>query len=39
VELGSYFENKIYGLKCIVDLHAAPESPNGMEHRDSRDGQ
>jgi hypothetical protein len=39
VELDSDFENRIYGLKCIVDLHAAPECPNGMEHSDSRYGQ
>ncbi|AQL01057.1 Glucan 13-beta-glucosidase [Zea mays] len=27
-----------YGLKCIIDLHAAPGSQNGMEHSASRDG-
>ncbi|ERM95364.1 hypothetical protein AMTR_s00008p00195760 [Amborella trichopoda] len=27
-----------YGIKCIVDLHAAPGSQNGMEHSASRDG-
>jgi aryl-phospho-beta-D-glucosidase BglC (GH1 family) len=25
-------------LKCIIDLHAAPGSQNGMEHSASRDG-
>ncbi|KAK3131960.1 hypothetical protein QOZ80_6AG0513900 [Eleusine coracana subsp. coracana] len=29
---------KSYGLKCIIDLHAAPGSQNGMEHSASRDG-
>ncbi|XP_062233306.1 probable glucan 1,3-beta-glucosidase A isoform X1 [Phragmites australis] len=29
---------KYYGLKCIIDLHAAPGSQNGMEHSASRDG-
>jgi aryl-phospho-beta-D-glucosidase BglC (GH1 family) len=28
----------IFGLKCIIDLHAAPGSQNGMEHSASRDG-
>ncbi|PIN08789.1 Glucan 1,3-beta-glucosidase [Handroanthus impetiginosus] len=27
-----------FGIKCIVDLHAAPGSQNGMEHSASRDG-
>ncbi|KAL5728755.1 hypothetical protein ACHQM5_001800 [Ranunculus cassubicifolius] len=27
-----------YNIKCIIDLHAAPCSPNGMEHSASRDG-
>ncbi|KAL5705440.1 hypothetical protein ACHQM5_023742 [Ranunculus cassubicifolius] len=27
-----------YGLKCIIDLHAAPGSQNGMEHSASKDG-
>ncbi|XP_072952667.1 probable glucan 1,3-beta-glucosidase A [Typha angustifolia] len=27
-----------YKLKCIIDLHAAPGSQNGMEHSASRDG-
>nr|CAD1825139.1 unnamed protein product [Ananas comosus var. bracteatus] len=27
-----------YNLKCIIDLHAAPGSQNGMEHSASRDG-
>ncbi|KAG6403223.1 hypothetical protein SASPL_135440 [Salvia splendens] len=27
-----------YNLKCIIDLHAAPGSQNGMEHSSSRDG-
>lgn len=35
---GSDFEIRIYGLKCIIDLHAAPGSQNGMEHSASRDG-
>lgn len=30
--------SRIYGLKCIIDLHAAPGSQNGMEHSASRDG-
>ncbi|KAJ8461417.1 hypothetical protein OPV22_034343 [Ensete ventricosum] len=29
---------KTYNLKCIIDLHAAPGSQNGMEHSASRDG-
>ncbi|XP_077224797.1 putative glucan 1,3-beta-glucosidase A isoform X5 [Tasmannia lanceolata] len=27
-----------FNLKCIIDLHAAPGSQNGMEHSASRDG-
>ncbi|XP_010523313.1 PREDICTED: glucan 1,3-beta-glucosidase A-like [Tarenaya hassleriana] len=27
-----------YEIKCIIDLHAAPGSQNGMEHSSSRDG-
>ncbi|WCJ31944.1 Glucan 1 3-beta-glucosidase [Euphorbia peplus] len=27
-----------YDIKCIIDLHAAPASQNGMEHSASRDG-
>ncbi|EXC06703.1 putative glucan 1,3-beta-glucosidase A [Morus notabilis] len=27
-----------YGLKVIIDLHAAPDSQNGYEHSASRDG-
>lgn len=27
-----------FGIKCIIDLHAAPGSQNGMEHSASRDG-
>ncbi|KAK5843382.1 hypothetical protein PVK06_005838 [Gossypium arboreum] len=27
-----------YSIKCIIDLHAAPGSQNGMEHSASRDG-
>lgn len=27
-----------YGLKIIIDLHAAPGSQNGFEHSSSRDG-
>ncbi|KAI3952437.1 hypothetical protein MKX01_005304, partial [Papaver californicum] len=26
------------GIKCIIDLHAAPGSQNGMDHSSSRDG-
>ncbi|PON61611.1 Fascin [Parasponia andersonii] len=29
---------KTYGLKIIIDLHAAPGSQNGYEHSASRDG-
>lgn len=27
-----------YNIKCLIDLHAAPGSQNGMEHSASRDG-
>ncbi|KAJ9670186.1 hypothetical protein PVL29_026621 [Vitis rotundifolia] len=27
-----------YNIRCIIDLHAAPGSQNGMEHSASRDG-
>eukprot|EP00257_Ricinus_communis_P011953 XP_002533566.2 probable glucan 1,3-beta-glucosidase A isoform X1 [Ricinus communis] len=27
-----------YDIRCIIDLHAAPGSQNGMEHSASRDG-
>ncbi|KAB1214504.1 putative glucan 1,3-beta-glucosidase A [Morella rubra] len=27
-----------FNIKCIIDLHAAPGSQNGMEHSASRDG-
>ncbi|KAI3946230.1 hypothetical protein MKW92_001444 [Papaver armeniacum] len=27
-----------FGMKCIIDLHAAPGSQNGMDHSSSRDG-
>ncbi|KAI3946232.1 hypothetical protein MKW92_001446 [Papaver armeniacum] len=27
-----------FGIKCIIDLHAAPGSQNGKEHSSSRDG-
>ncbi|KAI3852318.1 hypothetical protein MKX03_018963 [Papaver bracteatum] len=27
-----------FGLKCIIDLHAAPGSQNGKDHSSSRDG-
>ncbi|GMI67924.1 hypothetical protein HRI_000461700 [Hibiscus trionum] len=27
-----------YSIKCIIDLHAAPGSQNGMEHSASQDG-
>ncbi|KAJ8544059.1 hypothetical protein K7X08_025677 [Anisodus acutangulus] len=30
--------SQAYNLKCIIDLHAAPDSQNGMEHSASRDG-
>lgn len=29
---------RAYSIKCIIDLHAAPGSQNGMEHSASRDG-
>ncbi|KAM0012709.1 putative glucan 1,3-beta-glucosidase [Helianthus debilis subsp. tardiflorus] len=29
---------QLYDIKCIIDLHAAPGSQNGMEHSASRDG-
>ncbi|KAG0477991.1 hypothetical protein HPP92_012710 [Vanilla planifolia] len=29
---------RIYNVRCIIDLHAAPGSQNGMEHSASRDG-
>ncbi|XP_026416327.1 glucan 1,3-beta-glucosidase A-like [Papaver somniferum] len=29
---------QLYEMKCIIDLHAAPGSQNGMEHSSSRDG-
>ncbi|KAJ3695841.1 hypothetical protein LUZ60_001218 [Juncus effusus] len=29
---------RAYDIKCIIDLHAAPGSQNGMEHSASRDG-
>ncbi|XP_042502586.1 probable glucan 1,3-beta-glucosidase A isoform X3 [Macadamia integrifolia] len=28
----------MYDIRCIIDLHAAPGSQNGMEHSSSRDG-
>lgn len=27
-----------YGIRVIIDLHAAPGSQNGWEHSSSRDG-
>lgn len=33
-----YFKCRTHDLKCIIDLHAAPGSQNGMEHSASRDG-
>ncbi|RWW08974.1 hypothetical protein GW17_00027560, partial [Ensete ventricosum] len=33
-----FFKCRTYNLKCIIDLHAAPGSQNGMEHSASRDG-
>jgi len=32
------FACRAYDIKCIIDLHAAPGSQNGMEHSASRDG-
>ncbi|XP_043709798.1 probable glucan 1,3-beta-glucosidase A isoform X2 [Telopea speciosissima] len=29
---------QMYDIRCIIDLHAAPGSQNGMEHSSSRDG-
>ncbi|KAI7730762.1 hypothetical protein M8C21_002703, partial [Ambrosia artemisiifolia] len=29
---------QLHDIKCIIDLHAAPGSQNGMEHSASRDG-
>lgn len=29
---------RAFEIKCIIDLHAAPGSQNGMEHSASRDG-
>ncbi|XP_028550206.1 glucan 1,3-beta-glucosidase 1 isoform X2 [Dendrobium catenatum] len=29
---------EVYNIRCIIDLHAAPGSQNGMEHSASRDG-
>ncbi|KAJ4964163.1 hypothetical protein NE237_024102 [Protea cynaroides] len=29
---------QMYDIRCIIDLHAAPGSQNGMEHSASRDG-
>lgn len=36
----NYYSNfhREYDIKCIIDLHAAPGSQNGMEHSASRDG-
>ncbi|CAM0871367.1 unnamed protein product [Alopecurus aequalis] len=34
----AFYWAQVYGLKCIIDLHAAPGSQNGMEHSASRDG-
>jgi aryl-phospho-beta-D-glucosidase BglC (GH1 family) len=33
-----YDLHRKYGVKVIIDLHAAPESQNGWEHSSSRDG-
>lgn len=35
-----FFESSCrkYGIKVILDLHAAPGSQNGFEHSSSRDG-
>lgn len=30
--------SRAYNIKCIIDLHAAPGSQNGMEHSATRDG-
>ncbi|XP_008775201.3 probable glucan 1,3-beta-glucosidase A isoform X2 [Phoenix dactylifera] len=35
---GAFSWAQVYNLKCIIDLHAAPGSQNGMEHSASRDG-
>lgn len=29
---------RVFNIRCIIDLHAAPGSQNGMEHSASRDG-
>ncbi|XWS25254.1 hypothetical protein CRYUN_Cryun27aG0053700 [Craigia yunnanensis] len=34
----AFFWAQKYGLKVIIDLHAAPGSQNGYEHSSSRDG-
>ncbi|CAK9171957.1 unnamed protein product [Ilex paraguariensis] len=34
----SHGHSRAYSIKCIIDLHAAPGSQNGMEHSSSRDG-
>ncbi|XP_062190949.1 probable glucan 1,3-beta-glucosidase A isoform X2 [Phragmites australis] len=34
----AFYWAQIYGLKGIIDLHAAPGSQNGIEHSASRDG-
>ncbi|OEL19560.1 hypothetical protein BAE44_0019421, partial [Dichanthelium oligosanthes] len=34
----AFYWAQIHGLKCIIDLHAAPGSQNGMEHSATRDG-
>ncbi|XP_062098221.1 probable glucan 1,3-beta-glucosidase A [Humulus lupulus] len=34
----AFFWAQKYGLKVIIDLHAAPGSQNGFEHSSSRDG-
>ncbi|KAI3961347.1 hypothetical protein MKX01_007061 [Papaver californicum] len=33
-----YVGGREFGMKCILDLHAAPGSQNGMDHSSSRDG-
>lgn len=33
-----YLWCRAFDIKCIIDLHAAPGSQNGMEHSASRDG-
>ncbi|XP_030455749.2 probable glucan 1,3-beta-glucosidase A isoform X1 [Syzygium oleosum] len=34
----AFYWARAYNIKCIIDLHAAPGSQNGLEHSASRDG-